>query len=217
MKTSFNRTERALVRLATVGLVLGGIWLAPGGHAALITVDENGNGIGTIGDGSLKPDPGPGGLASVLTYNLPFTATQGDVLLSSIEPVSPFPVVFDVIRFNGNGTLDFYSDNVPIADSLADTPSPPGFLYANQITIPEVGPEGNNGAFYTPTAGHPGFDTSGPTFHFISDGSAVPEPASIVILGTGLLGSPSLPAGVECKSQGNATNHPGCRTGPHGL
>jgi hypothetical protein len=124
-----------------------------------------------------------------LTYNLPFTATQGDVLLSSIEPGFTSPVVADVIRFNGNGTLDFYSDNVPVADSLGDTPSPPGARYANLITISEVGPEADNGAFYTPTAGQPGFDPSGPTYHFISDGSAaVPEPASIAILGTGLLG-----------------------------
>jgi hypothetical protein len=53
----------------------------------------------------------------------------------------------------------------------------------------EVGPEGNNGAVYTPTAGQPGFDPSEPTYHFISDGSAVvPEPASIAILGAGFVG-----------------------------
>jgi hypothetical protein len=124
----------------------------------------------------------------VLTYNLPFTGTQGDVALSGIEPGSPFPIVFDIIRFNSNGTLDFYSDNVPTFDSLADTPSAPLRPYANRITISEVGPEGNNGAFYTPIAGQPGFDPSGPTYHFVSDGSAVPEPASIAILGAGLLG-----------------------------
>ena len=67
IKAYFNRTKRALVHFATVGLVLGGIWHATETHAALITVDENGNGIGTVGVGSLKPDPGPGGLPSVLT------------------------------------------------------------------------------------------------------------------------------------------------------
>jgi|HubBroStandDraft_2_1064218.scaffolds.fasta_scaffold51874_2 hypothetical protein len=190
MKTYLNRTERAVVSFAAIGLVLAGLCFVSGAHAALITVDENGNGIGTIANGFLRLDPGPGGLPSVLTYNLPFTATQGDIALSSIEPGFRFPIVFDYIRFNGNGTLDFYSDNVPVFDSLADTSGPPLRFYANLITISEVGPEGNNGAVYTPIAGQPGFDPSGPTYHFISDGSAsaVPEPASIAILGTGLLG-----------------------------
>jgi PEP-CTERM motif len=121
-----------------------------------------------------------------LTYNLPFAATQGDVRLSGISDAG---AVFDVVRFNGNGTLDFYSDNVPTFDSLADTPSPPGVLYGNQITITEVGPQGNNSALYTPGPGQPGFDASGPTYDLISDGAAaVPEPASIAILGAGLLG-----------------------------
>jgi hypothetical protein len=169
---------------------LAGLVFAPGAHAALITVDENGNGIGTTENGSLRPDPGPGGLPSVLTYNLPFTATPGDVALSGIEPGFPFPVVFDYIRFNGNGTLVFYSDNVLTFDSLADTPGPPLRFYANRNTISEVGPEGDNGALYTPIAGQPGFDPGAPTYHFISDGSAaaIPEPASIMILSAGLLG-----------------------------
>jgi hypothetical protein len=132
------------VSFAAIGLVLAGLCFVSGAHAALITVDENGNGIGTIANGSLRLDPGPGGLPSVLTYNLPFTATQGDIALSSIEPGFRFPIVFDYIRFNGNGTLDFYSDNVPVFDSLADTSGPPLRFYANLITISEVGPEGNN-------------------------------------------------------------------------
>src|SRR5690242_1976361 len=76
-----------------------------------ITVDEFGNGSilltapiplpSKIGD-----DPGPGGLSNVLIYGLPFAGVQGDVLLND-----PGLGVLDVIRFNGNGTLAFYSDN----------------------------------------------------------------------------------------------------------
>jgi len=75
----------------------------------------------------------------------------------------------DVIRFNGNSTLVFYSDNVDGVDSQADTSSPPGSSYANLVTIPEVGTEAANGASYTPLPGQPGFDPSGPTYHFTSD------------------------------------------------
>jgi hypothetical protein len=67
MKTYLNRTERAVVSFAAIGLVLAGLCFVSGAHAALITVDENGNGIGTIANGFLRLDPGPGGLPSVLT------------------------------------------------------------------------------------------------------------------------------------------------------
>jgi PEP-CTERM motif-containing protein len=151
-----------------------------------VTVDENGNGIGTMGRGFLAPDPGPGGLTPVLTYLLPFAGIQGDVVLTDDS------IPFDVIRFNGNGTLIFYSDNVPTFDALADTPTAPGALYTNQLFISELGfnVEGNNGAFYSPTANQPGFIPGGVTYHFVSDGTvaAVPEPAALALLGLGLAG-----------------------------
>jgi hypothetical protein len=136
----------------------------------LITVDEFGHGI-LLFDGSpqifmpfaLRSDPGPGGLASVLTYNLlgPPALIAGDVRL---QDGAGGPVL-DVIRFNPAGTggpsypasLLFYSDNVDGFDSPGDTPGPPGVPYTNVVTILEVGPEANNGAFYTPTANQPGF------------------------------------------------------------
>ena len=78
----------------------------------------------------------------------------------------------------------FYSDVVGVDgfDSRADTPSPPGALYANRITIPELGLEGNNGAVYTPLAGQPGsVPGMAVTYNLISD---VPGP----IVGAGLPG-----------------------------
>lgn len=184
---------------------LAGMLLLVGGAASaqqftvMVTVDENGNGTLTNSAGffstlpfSIAPDPGPGGLPAVLTYGLlnPPGLVAGDVLLQD----GIGGPILDVIRFNpqeNGGSLVFYSDNTDGSDSLGDTPGPPTALYDNRITIQEIGPEGDNGAFYTPLAGQPGFVTgaSGPvTYHFISD--SVPEPGSIaMIAGLGVTGS----------------------------
>jgi len=162
-----------------------------------ITVDEFGNGHfeNTAGFTSpllsaLLPDPGPGGAPAALTYDLlsPPGLTTGDLVLIESGGAS----VSDVVRFNagqvfpgaGTGTLVFYSDNTDGIDSLADVTGLPGALYANNLVVLEVGPEGANGFDYTPTAGQPGFVTGagGPvTYHLISDGLspfAVPLPTS---------------------------------------
>src|SRR5437867_532860 len=94
---------------------------------ANVTVDENGNGVGTLGPGFLAPDPGPGGLPSVLTYDLPFAVTPGDVFLFDGL------IFLDVIRFNNSAddgivlatdgspfTLVFYSDNVDGFDARSE-------------------------------------------------------------------------------------------------
>ena len=163
-----------------------------------ITVDEYGAGTftNTAGfsrslRGVLQNDLGPGGLRSVLTYDLlmPPGLVSGDVFMTETSGA-----IFDVVRFNSfNGTLVFYSDNIDGADSPGDTPSPPTSFYPTTIRIPEVGPEGNNFSVYTPTAGQPGFvaGAAGPvTYTLISDGhtpSPVPEPSSLVLLGTGIV------------------------------
>jgi hypothetical protein len=160
-----------------------------------ITVDENGHGTltNTAGfnatlTGTLMNDPGPGGLPNVLTYNLlnPPGLTAGDVFMQDADGT-----LSDVVRFNPNGDLVFYSNPIDGFDSLADTASPPLAFYQNTITIPEIVSGGNDFSIYTPTAGEPGFVTgsAGPvTYDLISD-SAVPEPSSLALFGTGLLGA----------------------------
>jgi len=182
------KCRKILAILSLVAMLLLGSAVGQASAGPLITVDENGNGFAT-GFGPLPfnigPDPGPGGLPAVLIYTLPFAGTQGDVLMQSVgtEPGIAGTVIFDVVRFNGDGTLIFYSDNVPASDSLGDTPSPPGSLYANQVTVTESGPDDfNNAAFYVPTAGQPGFDPSGPQYNLISD---TPEPATLTLMGIG--------------------------------
>ncbi len=123
--------------------------------------------------------PGPGswtGWAYVIRFNNSFF--DGGVDIAALDG-SPF-------------TLVFYSDNSDGFDALADTVSPPGLLYPNIFSIAEIGPEGNNGAFYTPLPGQPGYveedgvvGVAGVTYHFVSDGT-IPEPSSTALLALGL-------------------------------
>jgi len=163
-----------------------------------ITVDENCHGIvnGFLGPQAMPctfaPDPGPGGLANVMTYDMlnPPGLVPGDVLMVERSVGDPFQgAVLDVIRFNPNGTLLFYSDNLDGFDSGADTFGPPGVFYQNNVSIDEVGTEGYNWGHYIPLPGQPGFvaGASAPVeYLFYSD---TPEPGTLLMLGTGIIGA----------------------------
>ena len=146
----------------------------------LVTVDERGNGnlSGLPLPSSLMLDPFSG--MTTLAYQLPFPGTPGDIQL--IEVNRPQPNISDVIRFDGNSHLFFFSDQdgPPVDPADVGLPQPSAVLQS--IAIPEVGPEGNNGALYTPNPGDPGFDgTVGLlAYHFISD-APVPEPTTLVL------------------------------------
>lgn len=177
-----------------------------------ISIDELGNSDFTNTAGfnaalpfALQNDPGPGGLSSALTFDLlnPPGLTAGDLIL--LEPDGQ-GTISDIIRFNpaelgpgeGTGALVFYSDIGEGADALADIGFPTA-LYEGNITLTEIGPEGDNGFTYTPTSGQPGFVTgaAGPvTYTILSDGAlAVPEPSTIALLlcAAGLFGIARFP------------------------
>ena len=86
---------------------------------------------------------------------------------------------------------DLASTNDP-PDAPADVQQLPQILTQFPVVgINELGPEGNNGATYTATAGAPGsllFTGGQVQYNFISDG-VIPEPGSILLgtLGGGLL------------------------------
>ena len=75
------------------------------------------------------------------------------------------------------------------SDSPADVVALPLFVN-NPAQVLEIGPEGANGASWTPGfLQAPGFDPSGSvTYNFVSDG-VVPEPNTLILLGTGILGA----------------------------
>lgn len=189
--------------MGAAAMALAAVSFSTSAHAqvaptVLITVDENGNGTAFDGTATISV-PGSvlanstGGPTTALTYTLPAgNIVQGDVIILEDSDHTS-----DVIRFfQAPGTvfmpvqLLFFSDQSGEGDDngLADTGLPP--FGTNAVRIFEVGPEGDNGAFYTPTENQPGFVLGQPfTYHFISD-SSVPEPATwaMMIAGFGAMG-----------------------------
>lgn len=152
----------------------------------LFTLDELGNmSINGVPQppGTIAQDPFSGILT--LSYNLPFVGHRGDVVLFEPGPI-PAPIS-DVLRFDGFFHVFFFSE-LETSDTFpfdpADVGQFPGPFPGPTVNLMETGPEGSNGAFYTPAPGgnDPGGDFSNPSYHFISD---VPEPGAGLLLSLG--------------------------------
>jgi hypothetical protein len=158
-----------------------------------ITVDEFGNGLNGTTGGSLSINNGPYTLTNPLTYELPWNVTSGFVRLCEFDSncSTGETSASDTIHFDNNssGLLRFFSANSDgtVADASADV----GLPDAN-ITVHFD--ETQLGTYlYTPGVDDPGYTTQAvATYQLLSDGTipttAVPEPATLTLLGIGVLG-----------------------------
>jgi hypothetical protein len=156
---------KLLLGIACAALVVAA---APASSSVFVSVDEYGNGF-AVGDsaggrlvGVLAPDPGPGGLPSVLTYNLPSWLAPGDLVPGDLL-ITEHGRLGDVLRFNASGTASLlvYSGFSAGGASLGDTTSPPLAFYPNTVTRPEgdlwADEPSPQGVYYTPQQGMPGY------------------------------------------------------------
>ena len=174
-----NAVKRNLRVAVFMGVVAASATAALGQVGQMITLDESGNGYITPSQpfaftSATEPISG----ITTLRYTLPFAGNAGDVVLLE----TPAGAISDVLRFDGQSHVYFFSDNSDGVDSLADVGLPSTLITPN-VTLLEQGPEGGfQYVLYTPGASDPGFKAASPgtTYEIISD---VPEPSVTMMLG----------------------------------
>lgn len=170
---------------ACVGILATSLTSVFGQIGQVIYMDEDGNAFITASQPfpyavATEPDSG----ISTLEYTLPFAGVAGDVLLT--DPGGSR--ISDVLRFDGNSHVYFFSEVEPGQTQLADVGLPSTLITPN-VTIAESGTEGvSTYAYYTPTSAQPGYKSAAPgtTYYIVSD---VPEPSVMMFgsLGGGVL------------------------------
>jgi len=163
-----------------VGVIAASAMSALGQIGQVINLDEWGHGYIT------SSQPFPTNMAvepisgiATLQYTLPFAGTAGDVVLQETVggPIS------DVLRFDGQSHVYFFSDSSDGFDAPADVAQMPSLLLTPNVTFLEQGQEGGlQYIMYTPNLGDPGFKAAAPgtSYYIISD---VPEPSVTMLLG----------------------------------
>jgi len=110
---------------------------------------------------------------------------------SAVLTIIPGSAATITVDENGNSHVSSIKGMVAgdLTEWLADRAAPPAALYTNVATATEIGPEGNNLAFYTSSPNRPGL-------HLLSDGTTVsyvlisngiiPDPTSALLIVTGI-------------------------------
>ena len=179
-RTVWLRAAQAMAAFIGAGLLAA---VSPAQATVTVTFNQAGAGAITGADGFAQSlpsatgaDPGPGGSASVLVYDLlaPPGLVTGDLLIET----SSLSLV-DVIRFEP--AADGCTTGCLVVYPLGGASGPTSLL-ADTATVVA---NGDGSVSYSPTAGQPGYADVGDTIVYQT---SVPEPASVALLGAGLLG-----------------------------
>lgn len=155
-----NRLPVLLALAAGLSLTCGSAWAQ---FSITIHLDEAGNGTLDNSAGfhsalpfAMLPDPGPGGLPSVLFYDMlnPPGLTAGDLIVLSDAGKS------DVLRFDPTTGLNGAHGGVFVySDPSGNLPADVGFPTAQSPNTAQVTEAPDGTVSYTPTTGQPGFVT----------------------------------------------------------